>query len=151
MARKKKPPKKARARKPRAPAIKAPIPFAFVLELLEPAGAYTKPFFGCTAVYVDDKIVLLLRDREEWPEDNGVSVATFFEHHDSLREELPSLRSLTRFGPEPTHWQHLPSDSDDFEAAAERVCALIVARDPRIGRVPKASKAKRPKKRDFEP
>jgi hypothetical protein len=32
----------------------------------------------------------------------------------------------------------LPVDAPDFEEAALRACELIVARDPRIGKVPKS-------------
>jgi hypothetical protein len=39
-----------------------PVPHAFVLEALAPLSPYTRPMFGCLAVYVKDKIVLI-RDR----------------------------------------------------------------------------------------
>jgi len=41
-----------------------------------------------------------------------------------------------------THWQILPADAPDFDEAALRACELIVARDPRIGKVPKSRRAK---------
>jgi hypothetical protein len=37
-----------------------------------------------------------------------------------------------------THWQVLPADAPDFEEAALRACELVVARDTRIGKVPKS-------------
>jgi hypothetical protein len=52
------------------------------------------------------------------------------------------MRSIQVFGKKVTGWQVLPADAPDFEEAALHACELIVARDPRIGKVP-ASKGKR--------
>jgi hypothetical protein len=113
-------------------------PFGFVLELLARADPYTRPMFGCTAVYVGEKIVMVLRDRRVAPDDDGVWLATTREHHQSLRRELPGLRSITVFGARgETGWQVLPVDSEDFEESVRRVCAWILAGDPRIGKIPK--------------
>jgi hypothetical protein len=117
-------------------------PFPFVLDALEPEGPTTRPMFGCLAVYVEDKIVLALRDKAGGDSDNGVWLATTAEHHTSLRAELPSLRSIPVLGPGVTGWQVLPSDSPDFEDEVLRAVELIRARDPRIGKVPKARRAK---------
>ncbi len=97
--------------------------------------------FGCLAVYVGDKIVLILRDKREPSTDNGVWLATTQEHHESLRLEFPNMRSIAVFGKEVTGWQVLPADAPDFEEAALHACELVVARDPRIGKVPKSRKA----------
>ena len=113
------------------------VPHAFVLDELEGLGPTTKPMFGCTAVYVDDKIVLVLRDRPSPAADNGVWLATTHEHHASLRAELPSLRSISVLGAGVTGWQLLPADDPGFEDAVLRACALVRARDERIGKVPK--------------
>jgi hypothetical protein len=113
-------------------------PFGFVLDLLAQADPYTRPMFGCTAVYVGEKIMMVLRDRPAAPDDNGVWLATTREHHESLRRDLPGLRSITVFGTRgETGWQVLPVDSDDFEESVRRVCAWILAGDPRIGKVPR--------------
>jgi hypothetical protein len=93
--------------------------------------------FGCLAVYVEDKIMLILRDRPRNPADNGVWLATTLEHHESLRREFPRMRSIRLLGKKDTSWQVLPADAPDFEEAARRACALILARDSRIGKVPK--------------
>jgi hypothetical protein len=53
------------------------------------------------------------------------------------------MRSITVFGPEVTGWQVLPSDAPDFEESALRACELVIARDPRIGKVPKSKKRKK--------
>jgi hypothetical protein len=98
--------------------------------------------FGCIAVYVEEKIVLILRERQGSPADNGVWLATTEAHHESLRREFPHMRSIEVFGKGLTGWQVLPSDAPDFEESALRACELIAARDPRIGKVPKPRKSR---------
>jgi hypothetical protein len=92
--------------------------------------------FGCLAVYVREKIVLILRDKPNQTADNGVWLATIVEHHASLRREFPNMRSIKVLGKEVTGWQILPADADDFEEAALRACELVIAGDSRIGKVP---------------
>ena len=48
------------------------IPFEFVLDELEPMSPHNKLMFGFTGVYIGEKIVFVLRDKEKFPEDNGV-------------------------------------------------------------------------------
>jgi len=112
------------------------VPHEFVLEAIAAVSPRTRPMFGCLAVYVEDKIVLILRDKRDKTADNGVWLATTEEHHDSLRREFPNMRSIQIFGKKVTGWQVLPIDAPDFEEAALRACELVVARDPRIGKVP---------------
>ena len=113
-----------------------PVPHEFVLEALAPLGPETRPMFGCVAVYVEDKIVFILRDKPAPSQDNGVWLATTEEHHAALRPEFPNMRSIEVLGSGVTGWQVLPADAPDFEDAALRACALIRAGDPRIGKVP---------------
>ena len=113
-----------------------PVPHQFVLDTIAPLSPYTRPMFGCLAIYVKDKIVLILRDKPESTADNGVWLATTEEHHDSLRREFPNMRSIQVLGKPVTGWQVLPADVPDFEEAALRACELVLAGDPRIGKVP---------------
>lgn len=125
---------------------KKSVPFEFVLEELANHSYLqisTKPMFGCIAVYSGEKIVLILRDRPKTPEDNGVWLATSAEHHESLREIFPSMRSLKSFGDRETGYQILPADSPDFESAVMRACELVAKDDPRIGKVPKPKAVRR--------
>jgi len=115
---------------------KAP-PHEFVLDALAPLSPATRPMFGCLAVYVEEKIVLILRDKREAPEDNGVWLATTTHHHESLRGEFPQMRSVQILGRAVTNWQVLPADAPDFEEASLRACRLVLAGDPRIGKVPR--------------
>jgi hypothetical protein len=117
------------------------VPHEFVLEAIASLSPRTRPMFGCLAVYVKDKIVLVLRDKRGSTADNGVWLATTKEHHESLRREFPNMRSIQVLGKAVTGWQVLPVDAPDFEEAALRACELIVAGDPRIGKVPGARRA----------
>jgi hypothetical protein len=114
------------------------VPYEFVLDALANLPTETRTMFGCLAVYLGDKIVLILRDRRDNAVDNGVWIATTEEHHTSLGREFPNMRSIQLFGERTTGWQVLPADAPDFEQAALHACELIVARDPRIGKVPKS-------------
>lgn len=115
------------------------VPHEFVLDAIAALSPATRSMFGCLAVYVEDKIVLVLRDkRDQTAADNGVWLATTEQHHGSLRREFPNMRSIQVLGKGVTGWQVLPVDAPDFEQAALRACELIVARDPRIGKVPGA-------------
>jgi hypothetical protein len=129
-----------------------PIPHEFVLDALSPLSPWTRPMFGCLAVYLEEKIVLVLRDKAASPEDNGVWLATTEEHHTSLKRDFPHMRSIKILGKKVTGWQVLPVDAPDFEEAARLACELVLARDPRIGKVPGEKRpASRAKKRPAEP
>ncbi len=117
------------------------VPHEFVLDAIASLSPYTRPMFGCLAIYVADKIVLILRDKPDNTQDNGVWLATTEEHHASLRRDFPNLRSIAVLGKPVTGWQVLPADAPDFEEAALRACELVLAGDPRIGKVPGSRKS----------
>jgi len=54
--------------------IKKQIPYDFILEELSGLDLHTRPMFGCIAVYVGDKIMLVLRKKEEMDLDTGIWV-----------------------------------------------------------------------------
>jgi hypothetical protein len=119
------------------------VPYEFVLDAIAPLSPVTRSMFGCLAIYVGDKIVLILRDKREGADDNGVWLATTEEHHKSLQQEFPNMRSIRLFGKKQvTGWQVLPADAQDFEESAMRACELVLAGDARIGKVPGARRAK---------
>jgi hypothetical protein len=117
------------------------VPHEFVLDALAAVSPETRSMFGCLALYVEDKIVLILRDKPAKSADNGVWLATTREHHESLRGEFPNMRSVQVLGKKVTGWQVLPADAPDFEEAALRACELVIAKDPRIGKVPASRRA----------
>src|SRR5215813_3987209 len=116
---------------------KKPVPHEFVLDALSSLSPRTNPMFGCLAVYVGPKIVMILRDkRDQTSTDDGVWLATTQEHHASLQGDFPNMRSIRVLG-EVTGWQNLPADAPDFEESANRACELVLRGDPRIGKIPK--------------
>jgi hypothetical protein len=47
------------------------VPYEFVLDAIALLSPRTRSMFGCLAVYIDDKIVLILRDKGDGSADNG--------------------------------------------------------------------------------
>ena len=117
------------------------VPYEFVLEAIAALSPRTRTMFGSVAVYVEDKIILILRDKRDETPDNGVWLATTKEHHESLRREFPNMRSIQVLGNNITGWQVLPVEAPNFEESALRACELIISRDPRIGKVPGAQQS----------
>ncbi|MES2284346.1 MAG: hypothetical protein V4547_01575 [Bacteroidota bacterium] len=120
--------------------VQKTVPFNFVIENLYALDPIIKSMFGAYAIYVGNKIVLILRDKKD--EDSGVWIATTAEHHTSLKKDFPSMRSIKVFGPGESGWQVLPMDDDDFESSVNQVCDLILKGDKRIGKIPKPKKKK---------
>lgn len=129
------------AHKPRR---KSP-PYPFVLEALAPLEPEVKPMFSGYAVYVGDKIVLMLRDSPKGPKDNGLWLVlseTADPSDAAHRREFPSLRKIALLGDVIRHWLLIPADSPSFETEALHACELILKHDPRIGRIPESRKSK---------
>jgi hypothetical protein len=118
-----------------------PVPFEFVLEQLASLNPQVKPMFGCHAIYVGEKIVLMLRKKDTGVEDNGVWVALTAAHQESLKRQFPVMRPVQLL-PTSASWQIIPLDADDFEACMLEVCQLVLKNDIRIGKVPKPKKRK---------
>jgi hypothetical protein len=97
---------------------KKKIPFEFVLDELAGIRSWTRQMSGCTAVYVEEKIVFLLRykpDRRD--RDDGISTTKV-----------------------------LPVDAGDFEESVLLACSLVRAGDPGIGKVPKPKRTAQKRK-----
>jgi hypothetical protein len=75
-----------------------PVPYEFVLDAIAPLSPETRSMFGFLAVYVEDKIVLILREKHDVTEDNGVWLATTEEHHQSFRREFPNMNPFRYSG-----------------------------------------------------
>ena len=123
-------------------------PYPFLLEALDPLKPEVRPMFSGFAVYVGEKIVLMLRDSPKHPEDNGVWLV-FSEKADltdpGIRENFPSLRLIRLLGGKIAHWRLIPADSPSFESEALHVCELLLKHDMRLGRIPQ-SRRTRPSK-----
>jgi hypothetical protein len=120
-------------------------PYGFILEALAPLEPEVRPMFSGFAVYVDDKIVLMLRDSPKHPEDNGVWLV-FSETADladpKIRRDFPSLRLIGLLGGKIAHWRLIPADSPTFESEALHASELILKRDVRFGRVPQSRQSR---------
>jgi len=101
------------------------------------------------SIYTGEKLLLMLRDRKDQPELNGIWVPTNRDSLESLKADLPSLRQIYGLGntrKSAALWLMLAPEAPDFERAAITLCDLIVHRDPRIGRLskPRATRPKSP-------
>jgi hypothetical protein len=128
-------------------------PFRFVLDQLEESPlaprVRTRSMFGAFAVYVDERILFILRKKDDpkTSRDNGVWVASQPAHLTSLQQAFPELRPIEMFQREGrdgfSGWMNLPEDEEGFEEAVLRICTLVIGGDPRIGKVPKSKARKR--------
>jgi hypothetical protein len=123
----------------RPPKSKTKPPHLFVLDALTPLNPEVRRMFSGFAVYVGNRLLLMLRDHAKSPQDNGLWVV-LSEGVDpadaSLRQDFPSIRSIQMLGNKIGHWLLIPSDSGDFEIAALHARDLILRHDPRFGRIP---------------
>jgi hypothetical protein len=112
-------------------------PFQFVLDELLPLRPVTRQMFGFTYVYLDEKLLLSLRESVKQPRYNGVWLYTQAEHIESLRREFPQLprRCFWKSGKSGSGWVILASELEDFEEYTFKACELILRGDQRIGRV----------------
>ena len=113
--------------------VKKKLPYSFVLEELATLDITSKPMFGFVYVYLGEKLILLLRERPNQPERNGLWLATMSEHLASLKEEFPLLPSSCVISSGKNGWLFLPASLEVFESYAVRACGLIVNYDVRIG------------------
>jgi hypothetical protein len=119
------------------------IPFDFILDYLLPIEMEIRPFFGMFSIYSGQKLLLMLRDRSNEPEMNGIWIA-MNKGHEELKRELPGLCEYPGARPckKDDGWLHIPPEADNFEQLAIRICEMIVHRDPRIGKIKPPWKSK---------
>ena len=100
--------------------------------------------FGCHAIYSGGKILLIVRKKQDHEDANGVWIARGKEHHESLRKELPNMKSVYVLsdGKNETGWQMIRESEDDFEESVTKICEMILNKDQRIGKIPKAKRKK---------
>lgn len=123
-------------------------PYPFIIEALAPLEPEVRPMFSGFAVYAGEKIVLMLRDSQKQPKDNGVWLV--FSETANLadpqnRKDFPSLRLIKLLGGKIAHWRLIPADSPTFESEALHACELLLKHDVRFGRIPQSRQA-RPRK-----
>jgi len=104
----------------------------WIFEAFESDSTYiAKRMFGSDAAYIDGLLCLVAADRD--PPWNGLLVCTSQDRHAALIDEMPALQ------PHPVlaKWLYVPQDDPAFETIAQRMTALVLARDPRVGVEPK--------------
>ena len=115
------------------------VPYDFIFDYLPP-NVVTKRMFGMYYLYLNKKIVLILRKAGKNLDMNGLWVATSKQHHQSLEKEIPALCDFVLDNGEmhDSEWRLIKDSDDDLEAAAIQVCELISHGDKRIGKETKA-------------
>src|SRR5579863_1040426 len=128
------------------------IPFDFILDYLLRIETEIRPFFGMFSIYSGEKLLLMLRDRNNEPEMNGIWIA-LNKGHDELQREMPGLRPYPGSRPRKKDdgWLQIHPDEDNFEQLAIRICELIVHHDPRIGKIRPPWKSKTPRSKPNTP
>ena len=118
-------------------------PYPFIVDALAPLEPEVRPMFSGFAVYVGEKIVLMLRDSPKHPKDNGVWLV-FSETANladpGIRQDFSSLRLIELLGGKIAHWRLIPADSSTFESEALHACELLLKYDARFGRTPQSRK-----------
>lgn len=96
-----------------------------------------KRMFGCLAIYLNGRMVLLMSEGEEpW---NGLLIPTDHQFHDSILKEFKDVvqHSVLK------KWLYLPEDTEDFETTASDIVHAIELNDPRFGVEPRERKPKK--------
>ena len=116
-------------------------PFQFVLDELTPIRPVIRKMFGLTYVYLDDRLLLSLRNSPKQSRYNGVWIYTEAENLESLRKEFPlPKRCFWRSKKSGSGWIILSTELEGFEDYAFRACELILNGDRRLGRLSRGKK-----------
>ncbi|NML34704.1 hypothetical protein [Paraburkholderia antibiotica] len=107
----------------------------WILDAFERDPTYVRRrMFGSDAAYIDGLLCLIAADRAKpW---NGLLVCTSREQHAALIADVPALRPHPVLG----KWLYVPQEDPAFEDTVEKMTALVLARDPRVGVEPKPRK-----------
>ncbi len=110
------------------------VPYSFILPFFYPVRPAIKKMLGCYGLFVNKKLVMLLRERDIHPEFNGVFVATQPEYFEILSTELhTSNMNFDIDGAEFT-WIFISEDLDDFEEKVKKAAEMVKNGDERIGK-----------------
>jgi hypothetical protein len=111
------------------------LPYDFVLKELYPVRPKIKKMLGCYALMTGNKILIVLRDRGEQPEFNGVFVPTSPEYYEALEKEIHASRMEFDLDGAEYSWIFISEDLDDFEEKVKKACEMIKNGDERIGKI----------------
>ena len=117
---------------------KPPHPLLWIVEpLMYEPDYFERPMFGCLAIYLHGRMVLVLcSGKEPW---NGLLVPTDHQFQESLLRDFAGLRQHTVL----KKWLYLPEKSASFESTAPEIVEKIRTGDTRIGVEPKERKTRK--------
>jgi len=105
--------------------------------IMEEPSYIDRAWFGCRAIYLHGKLMLVLCSGEEpW---NGLLIATEHEFHESIREDFDYVVQH----PVLKKWLYLAEASEDFESVSSEIVEAISTGDQRFGVEPKERKRKK--------
>ena len=108
--------------------------------LMEESGYLEKSMFGCLAIYLHGRLMLVLASGEEpWA---GVLIPTEHQFHDPIVKEFLDVvqHSVLK------KWLYLPEATEDFETVASDIVEAVRMNDQRFGVEPKERISKRKRK-----
>jgi hypothetical protein len=113
-------------------------PFLWVVDaIMEEPSYIDKAMFGCRAIYLHGRLVLLLTSgAEPW---NGLLIPTDHQFHESIKQDFPSVIQH----PVLKKWLYLPEAFEDFETVASDIVGTIRTGDHRFGVEPRERKRKK--------
>jgi hypothetical protein len=110
------------------------LPYDFVIRFLYPVRPKIKKMLGCYALLQEKIILMLLRERENQPEFNGVFIATQPEYFEQLQAEIHQTNMDFDIDGAAHTWIFISEDLDDFDEKVKKACEMIKAGDRRIGK-----------------
>lgn len=110
------------------------VPYDFILAYLYPVRPRIKKMLGCYGLIKDEILLVLLRDRENQPEFNGIFVATQPQFFNTLQDEIHLSNMNFNLDGVEHSWIFLSEDLPDFNEKVKKTCEMIKAGDQRIGK-----------------
>jgi hypothetical protein len=121
--------------------IRKQHPLLWVVESLTEEPSYLeKPMFGCLAIYLHGRLILVLASGEEpW---DGLLIPTEHQFHDAILKEFRDVvqHSVLK------KWLYLPEATEDFETVASDIVEAVRMNDLRFGVEPQERISKRKRK-----
>ena len=99
-----------------------------------------KPMFGCLAIYIHGRLMLVLASGEEpW---DGLLIPTEHQCHNSIKKDFNGVVQH----PVLKKWLYLSEATEDFETVASDIVDAVRMNDQRFGVEPKERVSKRKRK-----
>jgi hypothetical protein len=121
--------------------IKKQHPILWIVEsLMEEPSYLEKPMFGCLAIYLHGRLMLVLASGEEpW---NGLLIPTEHQFHNSIKKDFNEVvqHSVLK------KWLYLPEATEDFETVVSDIVDAVRMYDQRFGVEPQERISKRKRK-----